>query len=335
MHGVFPESEWAAANGGQTNTGGRVPQKRIEASAEYIRQLLSKSPMPRNQVAAISGLTNTYICDLEKGIIANVARTKLISLAVALNLNLVETDQMLNVFDRAALTRDDIPIFLETTEKRHISSALLPVRDRYSLDLMMLSAEKIPGEHVLVSSEPTVCLRAEGHRKYSERRMAAAHPIYDELVETIGRERRAALERNLEEHLFTQYICPSCLEDYIRRCQDDIERGWRLKHIENVIEFLERFSNWHFYFINTCPTFNFVLKTPAPKTGENEKLLITRLAPHRFQGKRSGKLTGFTTDNQVVIQNFKEEINGIKNVVIPEYRDRKKTVAFLKKLISG
>lgn len=310
-----------------------MPQSRIEASAEYIRQLLARSPMPRNQVAAISGLTNTYICDLEKGIIANVARTKLIALAVALNLNLVETDQMLNVFDRAALTREDIPIFLQTAEKRRISSALLPVRDRYSLDLMMLSAEKIPGEHVLVSSEPTVCLRAEGHRQYSERRMAAAHPIYDELVETIGRERRAALERNLEVYPFSQYICPTCLQDYLLRCSDAVEKKWRVRQLENVIDFLQQRPNWHFYFVDTCPTFNFVLKTPAPETGESEKLLITRLAPHRFQGMRSGKLTGFTTDNQVVIENFKTEIEGIKSVVIPEYQDRNKTVDFLKALI--
>ena len=218
---------------------------RQAASAEYVRQLLSKSPMPRNQVAAISGLTNTYIRDLEKGIIANVARDKLISLSVALNLDLIETDQMLNIFDRAPLSEEDIPIFLQTSEKGHITSALLPVRDRYSLDLMMLSAERIPGRHIVVSSEPTVSLRAEGHRKYSERRLCTMHPIYGELVEAIGRERMKALEINLACHPTEQYICPQCLEDYIELCSDPVEKDWRVKHIENVIGFLLRFPNWH------------------------------------------------------------------------------------------
>ncbi len=303
---------------------------RQEASAEYIQELLAKSPMPRNQVATISGLTNTYIRDLEKGIIANVAREKLISLAVAFKLDLIETDRMLNIFDRASLTVDDIPIFIQTTEKGHITSALLPAGDRYSLDLMMLSTERIPGRHVLVSSEPTVSLRAAGHRQYSERLLSLMHPIYNDLVEAIGEKRREAVEANLASHTVEQYICPKCLEGYIRHCSDPVEKRWRVKHIGNVIDFVEQFPNWHFNLVESCPTFTFMLKIPDPKIGEKDKFLMTSLPPHRFQGKRTGKLTGFATDNQVVIKNFKDEIEGIKKVVIKKYRDRNKLVAFLK-----
>lgn len=308
---------------------------RQEASAEYIQQVLARSPMPRNQVAAISGLTNTYIRDLEKGIIANVAREKLISLAVAFNLDLTETDRMLNVFDRASLTVDDIPIFIQTTEKGHITSALLPVRDRYSLDLMILSTERIPGRQVLVSSEPTVGLRAEGHRKHSERLLSSMHAIYNDLVEAIGRKRREAIEANLASHTVEQYICPKCLEDYVRHCSDPVEKQWRIKHIANVIDFVEQYPNWHFNLVNSCPTFTFTLKVPDPKTGEKDKFLMTSLPPHRFQGKRTGKLTGFATDNPVVIKNFKDEIEGIKKVVIKKYLDRKKLVAFLMAIQKG
>lgn len=306
---------------------------RKKFSAEFIRNLLTRSPMPRNQVAAISGLTNTYICDLEKGIIANAAREKLISLSVALNLDLIETDKLLNAFDRAPLSVADIPIFLQTARKGHITSALLPVRDRYSLDLMMLSAERIPGRHIVVSSEPTVCLRAEGHRRYSERRLAKMHLIYGELVEAIGRERWAAVEANLADHPVEQYICPHCLENYIRFCDDPIERAWRRRHLKNIIYFIEHFSNWHFYLVETCATFTFVLKVPAPETGEKDKILITRLPSHRFQGKRTGKLTGFTTDNHAVVQNFKDEAEGIKSVVLQEYLDKNRMVSYLEHLI--
>jgi len=308
---------------------------RQQASAEYIKGLLAGSPMPRNQVAVISGLSNTYIRDLELGVIANVARDKLISLAVALNLDLGETDQMLNIFDRAPLSLQDIPIFLTTTEKGTITSAMLPVRDRYSLDLMMLSAERLPGRHVVVSSEPTVCLRAEGHRLYSERRLAQQHTIYGELVEAIGRERLRTMERNLAAHKVENYICRDCLEDYLSRCPDPVEREWRVRHLQNVRDFLSRYKNWNLFLMNSCPTFSFVLKTPAPETGESDKLLITRLAPHRFQGRRTGKLTGFTTDNQVVIQNFKDELRGLQSTVLDQYLDREKLSDYLSELIAA
>lgn len=308
---------------------------RKQASANFVKELLAKSPMPRNQVAVISGLSNTYIRDLEQGIIANVAREKLIGLAVALNLDLGETDQMLNIFDRAPLSMQDIPIFLQTAEKGTITSALLPVRDRYSLDLMMLSAERLPGRHVVVSSEPTVCLRAEGHRLYSERRLVEQHLIYGELVEAIGRKRLRALKRNLASHEVEQYVCKNCLEDYLYRCEDPIEKQWRVKHLQNVLDFLEHYDNWKLFLINSCPTFSFVLKTPSAETGENDKLLITRLSPHRFQGRRTGKLTGFTTDNQVVIQNFKDELQGLQDTILPQYLDKKNLKKYLTGLISG
>lgn len=306
---------------------------RKQASAEFIQKLLAQSPMPRNQVAVISGLSNTYIRDLEQGIIANVAREKLIALAVALNLDLGQTDQMLNIFDRAPLSRQDIPIFLATAEKGTITSALLPVRDRYSLDLMMLAAERLPGPHVVVSSEPTVCLRAPGHRLYSERRLAETHPIYGELVEAIGRERRQVIEKNLAQHPVEQYICKKCLEDYLLLCEDPVEKAWRVQHVQNVMACLERFANWKFLLTNSCPTFSFVLKTPDPATGESDKLLITRLAPHRFQGTRTGKLSGFTTDNQVIIQNFKDELRGLAGAVHRQYLDKNNLLDYLGSLI--
>ena len=308
---------------------------RKQASAHFVTELLAKSPMPRNQVAVISGLSNTYIRDLEQGVIANVAREKLIALSVALNLDLVRTDRLLNVFDRAPLSLHDIPIFLQTAEKGTITSALLPVRDRYSLDLMMLAAERLPGRHVVVSTEPTVCLRAPGHRLYSERRLVEHHLIYGELVEAIGRERRLALERNLARHQVENYLCRDCLEEYLDLCKDPEEKKWRVRHLTNVLEFLDRYPNWKLYLTNSCPTFSFVLKSPDPKTGQGEKLLITRLSPHRFQSRRTGKLTGFTTDNQVVIQNFKEELSGLRETIDPLYGDPDRLKQYLTRLIQG
>ena len=172
-------------------------------------------------------------------------------------------------------------------------------------------------------------LRSEGHRKHSEKRLASKHAIYNELVEAIGRERRKALEANLATHNVDVYICPHCLANYIRHCSDPIEKEWRIKHIATVIEFVEKFPNWNFCLIESCPTFSFVLKLPDPGTKEKDKCLLTSLPPHRFQGKRAGKLTGFVTDNPAVIENFKNELAGIERVVMTKYLDREKLIEFL------
>jgi transcriptional regulator with XRE-family HTH domain len=111
---------------------------RKKTRGEYVQALLKDSPVSRNQIAAISGLSNPYILGLEQGNIANVGRDKLISLAVALDMKLGEIDHMLTVFDRAALSGEDIPVFLEASRRCRISAALHPAHDSYTLDLMLL-----------------------------------------------------------------------------------------------------------------------------------------------------------------------------------------------------
>lgn len=76
---------------------------------------------------------------LERGETANVRREKLISLAVALNLDLHETDELLACFDRTKLTLDDTPIFLETSRRMKISSALLPLWNAFMVELLFLA----------------------------------------------------------------------------------------------------------------------------------------------------------------------------------------------------
>ncbi len=304
--------------------------KHQSARAAYVRSLLGENPLPRNQVAAASGLSNTYIRDLEQGNIANVAREKLIALAVALNLSLKSIDQMLNRFDRAPLSAGDIDLFLQTAGQRRFSSALVPIRDDFTLGLVLLSTERIAGTHVIVSSEPTVCLRRTGHVLYAQRRLADTHPVHGPLVEAIAENRQRTLMENLRSHPVRQYICRHCLEDYIRHCEDPTEKQWRTGHLEAVADLLEQSPNWHFLLTDTCPTFIFTLKTPDDRSGA--RLIITRQAPHRFQGRRFGKLAGFVTENGAVVENFRKELESIDGVVVDGLRDRSRLSDYLRNL---
>jgi hypothetical protein len=303
-------------------------------SSAYVKKLLEKVQIPRNQISAISGLSNTYIRDLESGNIANVGRDKLISFSVALNLDLSETDNLLTIFDRAKLTSEDISFFLEASDRRKISTALLPVRGSFALSLMHLSAERIPGPHVLVSSIPSVSLRAEGHGLHINRHILNNHPLRKLLIEAIARERKHAMALNLARYTVEQYICKHCLEDYVNQCEDQIEKKWRVKHIENILWYTRNFENLKFFAIDRCPVFVFALKAPAKSTKENERLIITRFPPHGF-GKTDPKmLSGFATKNNVIIQNFKQEIEFLRETAAKEYVDRKKMENYLQDLIS-
>lgn len=302
---------------------------RQQMKSDYVATVLTKSPLSRNQIAAISGLSNAYIRELEKGSIGNVGREKLIAFAIALNLSLTKMDEMLNVFDRAALSGADIPIFIEASQRSRISAALHPIRDSFTFDIAILSAERTPGDHVIVSPRPASCLRADGHRAYAEKSLVEGHPLYGDLVEAISRERRKKLIANLEVHRVQQYVCLQCLEDYIRDCDDAEEKQWRIRHVRNTINIITSFENFEFFLTRECPSFIFVMRTPPPDSGNSEKLIITVLPPHRLQVRTSGLLAGFATDNHAVILNFKEELKFIRESIIEDYRDRQRLVDFL------
>jgi hypothetical protein len=314
-------------------------QERRSRVGAYVKKLIAGSPMPRNQVAAFSGLSNTYIRDLEAGNYSSVPREKLIFLAVSLNLNLRETDELLAVFDRRNLAPDDIPAFIGTCGRRRRSAALLPLRDGVPLDLALLSAERLSGPHLIVAPVPSYCLMAPGHRRHVERHDESLHPLHGELVEAISRARAENLRRQLERHPVRQFICRDCLLDYARNPEDAQDERFRKAHLENLVEALRDHPNFSLHLTAGCPTSAFTLKLVppggrAPESAAADKLIIVFWPRHAGSRRKAGRLSGFTTDNPIFIQNFKDEIEGLERTVVPEYRDRGRLVSFLTKLSS-
>ena len=82
-------------------------------SGRLLSEFINAGKRPRNQIATLSGLTNTYIRNLEQGQIENVPRNRLIALGVALNLDLFEMEALLDAFDRAQLSSSDVAAFIE------------------------------------------------------------------------------------------------------------------------------------------------------------------------------------------------------------------------------
>ena len=228
-------------------------KQKQKASADHVKMLLKRSRMPRNQVAAISGLSNAYIRVLEHGESASVAREKLISFAVALNLDLHDTDELLAVFDRTKLTVDDIPNFINTSKQMRISSALLPLRDVFIIELMFLSIEWVAGHNLVVNDRPTAALRPEGYRTYSCTDMQNTHPIHNDLIEAIGRERQTNLISKLSRYPIDNYIYRDSLVEYILNCDDPVERKWRIKHLEATLWHLRHHKNFSLFLTDMFP----------------------------------------------------------------------------------
>ena len=298
---------------------GKMTTKSGQSSRKaYIRMLMEKTPATRNQIASISGLSNPYIKELEEDNIINVGREKLLALSIALDLSLTEIDELLTVFERSKLSVGDIPLFLQAAERLRLSAAMHPVNDSYALDLMFLAAEIEQGPHIIVSTRPASCFRHEKHRLYAERPLVEAHPIYGDLVSAINHERRRRFLINLEANPAENYVCVHCLEDYIKRCDDEEERSWRLRHLNSVIEVIETYPNFRFFLTSESPSFLFVLKSGSDAENDNGRLIITAFAQHRFTTKTSGSLTGFATENKAVITNFRSELDFVRGSVLPE-----------------
>lgn len=313
---------------------------RVKQQAEisdYINALLLKSRLPRNQLSAISGLNNTYIMDMEKGKFSNVRREKLIALAVALSLSLSETDALLDFFDRAPLDVDDIPTFLSVSDQIRTSSVMMPLIGDMALGLAQLSAEKHPGDHIVVGPEPSYCIYSTGFRYIAARSALEDHPLYGELGEALNQARREQLTHRLKRYHFDQYICIHCLEMYVHRFLDAKEKTFRQQHVLNVVNNLKTYNNFHFYLLRICPNTSFSIKlSPSEQDNRDDPdiLFLVLWAHHRVSHERVGRLSGFTTSNQSLIESFKDELASVRQAVIQEYTDRDRLVEYLCNLAS-
>ncbi|MEW5723699.1 MAG: helix-turn-helix transcriptional regulator [Thermodesulfobacteriota bacterium] len=304
-----------------------------QRAAAYIRGVLEARGLPRNQVAAFSGLSNTYIQHLENGQIQNVDRKKLIALAVALSLDLDEIDNMLKVFDRASLNEEDIPDFLEASGAPKITSAMLPLHAWFTYELITLIGETIPGRLIIVNEAPTANVTPEGFRSYFNKGKLNPHPIYFKLIEAVGQKRRRNFIHTLRRYPVEHYICRTCLEAYVRGYADDEEKYWKYKHIESLIHVLDKYDNFTFFLTDICPRFNFTLKIPDQAIGENEKLFFQGKAPHSHLWEKEQELLGFATENQVVIKNFMSAIKYIEKNTLGEFHDRQAMIQYLRGLL--
>lgn len=307
---------------------------RVKSSAEHVKKLLMEAVLPRNQISTISGVSNTYIRDLEKGNIAKVSRKKLIGLAVALNLRLSAIDDLLVAFGLTALSPKDVDLFIERFDLRKFTTAIIPIRDFFAYELMTNSMKQAPGEQIIVNDRPTICVRPRGHRSYSDTNLVKSHPMYGVLVEAIGKMREQTLANNLFHFKEHHYICKQCLEDYLLKVSDAVEQKFRAQHIRNKLNYIRTFTNLEVHLTSMCSSHLFVLKYPAIPENSDVSLCFTARPGHGATSGRAGRLSGFATINPVMVKTFEEELKSIKSSVIKKYSDQRALEKYLQDLVA-
>lgn len=298
-----------------------------------LSEFINAGKRPRNQIATLSGLTNTYIRNLEQGQIENVPRNRLIALGVALNLDLFEMEALLDAFDRAQLSSSDVPTFIEISRNITLSEADLSVRDMFAYELILLSLEMTPGRQVIVNDRPTISLLARGHRTHTYRSVKSRHRMYNELIEATGRARRDNFFHLVSGHRVEHFICRKCLEEYLNADVDQEERTWRGRHVAGLLNVIEKERNFDLFLTDTCVNFNFTMKMGGEQGG-HDKLSYSARAAHEVNRSKRGRLIGFITENPNLCQCFREELSRVEETVINDLRDRQSQTAYLKGLLA-
>jgi len=301
-------------------------------SGQVLSDFIQARKQPRNQVSTLSGLTNTYIRNLENNEIANVPKERLIAIGVALNLDLTQIDALLFAFDRANLTEDDIPAFINTARNAQLSEAVLPIRDFSLYELILLSMEQPRGHQIIVNDRPTASLMVPGHRSHKDRDILSRHPIYKALNEAIGEARRGNFFSLVSSHRVDHYICRQCLEDYLSDGGDDTERVFRYLHVRALVHALETEARFHLILTWSCANLLFSLKL-AGQGRDHDKLSYSAKAPHDlFRGSQS-RLFGFITANPALCGCFKDELSQVSRTAITDLADKPAQLAYLKALL--
>ncbi len=298
--------------------------KRQQKISAFVQELLNQKGTPRNQIAALSGLTNTYLKDMEQGKTINIGREKIIYFSIALSLDLYEIDKLLNIFDRTPLSEDDIPIFLDITKQMRLSSAIHFNRSYITHNLVLISMRHIPGKTIAILNFLPSSFEEESHYNYLYGDVEWLHPLYSQLYQAIVKEKNCSLTRVLEEgQIVEHYSCKHCIENSINGLTDSKERNLRIIQFQKLIHHIKKYDNYSYYLANSCPTVSFVYKRPNDRAKENEKLLIVGKSSYEMDHPH-GLMVGLASESQVMIKNFEEELRFTRKRIVEAYTDKEK-----------
>lgn len=318
--------------------------------SQILRELLNAETLDANgitlnELAKISGISNTYFNYLKAGKIKKPGRDKIISIAIGLNYSLEEIDKLLRHNDYKEVSDRDFDIFLASAKNRDITG-FQPLYENINYPMFLLALDNLPGNKFVVNKKPSGTLESPEYIAYRDklRSRGNTNPIYGGLKRAIHLERKRLLDKLLEKNEVHYLVCNECLKSYLGRSKNSIEEKQFIKeHLEELIKYLDH-PNYYFNIIEQCPRLRFIMKilpNSNIRDGKN-KLIYTGYGEHRhITEKRDEKnlrdrLFGMATDSSKFLEHFRNEYQELeKNFIKHDYSNPKKMQNYIKKLISG
>jgi hypothetical protein len=328
----MPDQGSGKKNGQKDSSFSHRVQGQIERG-NYVRPLMEKSFMNRYQIAKISGLAHSHIKGLEDGVIENPKRASIVPLGVALNLGLKEIDDLLEFFGQPKLTQKDARLFIELAEKRELTKTLQPLYGQnISLDLLLISMEKIEGELVVFNDKLPLALRPTGHPSFLYG--FTDNPVYSHIVEELHKTRVTTLMTNLANSNYSHYITKSLLTKYIKLSSNTKFRDYMIDHILNLIDILDH-DNFNFNILKSGPLFRFAIKYPViDKISKKLFFVGHALYENEDQGEyRESWLRGYATDDENLVKQFDQEYKKFLLLVDEKVSDKESIKEFMLKLL--
>jgi transcriptional regulator with XRE-family HTH domain len=338
-----------------------------------LLELMKESGLNRNQVSKISGISNTYLTKIERyerdGAKINIRRKTLINIAVSLNLNVLEINELLKEYNHTEVSASDTPYFLAASENQNVTG-ILPlfsslVREWFIIGLEKKLASTQGASMVYVLDQPSHTFRSPEHASYMKDpdQNPVVASAYKDLIASACLHRRKLITEALEKgNLISTYVCANCLENYTQRWKKykgtDFESTYKKflkEHIEMLIHYIETYPDrYRFKLLKKCPRIKYqMLYLPTSnKKGEVENKIskvffhaqesdcnidkkILGGIPELSSGLGFGDLIGFATDLQNILEFFHKQHSGLKNNFSDERYDRpEEIVSHLKALTS-
>lgn len=294
-----------------------------------------------NELAKISGISNTYFNFIKSGKIKNPGREKIMAVAIGLNYSLEEIDKLLGHHDYKEVSEKDFDIFIASAKSRDITG-FQPLYENINYPMYLLALDNLPGNKLVVNKKPSSTLESPEYLSYRDelRSRETTNPIYGKLKTAILLERKKLLNNLLDNYQLKYLVCDECLINYINRSKNsDKEKQFIKEHINELIKYLDH-PNYHFNIIKQCPRLRFIMKILSDNRNGKNKLIYTGYGEHRHKVKNShgknsrDRLFGMATDSSKFLDHFRIEYEELeKNFIKHEYSNPKKIQDYLKKLI--
>lgn len=297
-----------------------------------VIELMKECGLTRNQISQISGLSNSHLIALEREYISRIRRDTVITLALALNIEIRKINELLDNLGLATLRAGDIPVIIKASDRRNITG-LQPLHEGIGFENMLIAMEKTKGDLVIVNNKPPSALLPLDYLSPQEEKIATEFPVYRNIKAELNKKRRKVLDKILATHCVHLIVCGDCIRQYMAGYgkKSEVHKSCIKEHLRTLIRYLKH-PRYQFDLINSeaCPSFRFQIKF-SPKNRGREKDIAFFIGYDNCNDAYQG-LQGFATDRKNIISALKLDYLRLRNEIDTKFSDKEAMQQHLEKM---